>query len=403
MLNFSFYSPTRFIFGSGTETEAGTWARYYGGTRILMVYGGGSASRSGLLDRVRQSLTAAGAWFGELGGVIPNPRDTLVYAGIDQCRRENIDLVLGIGGGSALDTAKAIAIGACYEGDFWDFYGRGAKPVRRLPLGTLVTLPATGSEGSNSSVIVRASEQTKRGLRSDLNRPDFSIINPELTYSLPPWQIACGTADILSHIFERYLSRTTDTDLTDRLCEAVIAAVIASAPAALADPQAYGPRANLMWASMIAHNGSLGVGRQEDWSAHALEHELSGRYDTAHGAGLAALYPAWLQYVLPQAPAKPAQLANRVFGVPLDPAHPEHAAAAGIRQLARFFRSLGLPVNLRELGARQADIPDMVARVKRNPDQTCGFYLPLHDADILAIFKLAFDWSESSLDAFSAR
>ena len=380
MLDFNYCSPTHFVFGAGREREAGTLAREAGASRVLVHYGGGSAVRSGLLDRIGQSLTEAGLTWLTLGGVVPNPRDSLVYEGIDICRREQVDLVLAVGGGSVLDSAKAISLGVCYEGDFWDFFCQRAKPARRLKLGTVITLPATGSEGSNSAVITRSAEKLKRGLRSDLNRPDFSIINPELTYGLPDWQIACGAADILSHVLERYFTRTRDVDISDRLCEAVMSAVLAAAPKALADPTAYEPRADLMWASTIAHVGLLGMGRQEDWSAHALEHELSGQYDVAHGAGLAALYPAWMQYALPHDPQRFAQLAARVLsalGSPADAPAPQSsggqaredqlaAGRDGIRRLAVFFRGLGLPVNLRDLGVSRGDLPLLATRVKRN-------------------------------------
>jgi alcohol dehydrogenase len=397
MLNFDFFSPTRFIFGPGRECEAGSQIKQIGGQRVLLHFGGQSARASGLLDRVSQSLTDAGLETILLGGVQPNPRDSLVYEGIALCRREKIDTVLAIGGGSVLDSAKAIAIGSCYAGDFWDIYSAKAKPTGRLLLGTIITLPATGSEGSNSSVIRRDSENLKRGLRSDLNRPDFSIVNPELTFSLPPEQIAAGASDILSHIFERYFTRTSDVGLTDRLCEAAIASVIETAPVTLAHPGDFGPRANLIWASTIAHNGSLGVGRQEDWSAHALEAEIGGRYDTTHGAGLAALYPAWMQYMLGYHPERAARLARQAFGVlPSDDLLAD--GREGIRRLAAFYQSLGLPGNLAALGVKRDDIPALAARAKRNPDGTCGFYLPLRDPDILAIYESAFEWTPERLN-----
>ena len=398
MNNFDFYSPTRFVFGAGRENETGQWVRAVGGSRVLIHYGGGSVIRSGLLERVVRSLDEAGIWSIQLGGVQPNPRDTMVYDGIELCRREKIDLVLGIGGGSALDSAKAIAIGTCYDGDFRDIYLGKAKPVGRLLLGTIITLPATGSEGSNSSVIYWTANRQKRGLRSDLNRPDFSVMNPELTYSLPPWQIACGASDIISHALERYFTKTTDVDVTDRLCEAVIATVLKMAGPAIENPKDYGPRANLMWASTIAHNGSLGIGRQEDWSVHAMEAEIGAKYDTAHGAGLSALNPAWLQRLLPRDPSLLAQLSARVFGVPMDEADPAKTARAGIRALVRFYQSLGLPVSLQELGVRREDLAEMTKNVKRNPSGTCGYYEPLTTEDVLELYEQAFDWSLSRLD-----
>ncbi len=398
MLDFDLYSPTRFVFGLDRENEVGKWVRAVGGSRVLIHYGGGSVVRSGLLDRVVRSLNDAGLWSIQLGGVKPNPRDSLVYTGIDLCRRENIDLVLGIGGGSALDSAKAIALGVCYDGDFWDLYSGIAAPQKRLLLGTIVTLPATGSEGSNSSVVLRESEKIKRGLRSDLNRPDFSIINPALTYTLPAWQIACGSADIIAHVFERYFSNTPDVELTDRLCEAVIRTVVEMAGTSLNNPQDCGSRSNLMWASTVAHNGSLGVGRQEDWSSHALEHGIGGMYDTAHGAGLAALTPAWLQRLLPHDPSRVAQLAVRVFDVPMDYNNPQSTAKAGIRKLVHFYQSLGLPTALRELGVNQRDLPELAGKVKLKADGTLGFYYPLTSAEILSLYERAFDWSLDQLD-----
>jgi alcohol dehydrogenase len=398
MLDFNWISPTRFIFGHGRENEVGRLVATCGAKRVLIHYGGGSVVRSGLLERVRQSLAAAGLAVSELGGVQPNPHDQLVYEGIRLCRDEHFDLVLGVGGGSAIDSAKAIAIGAADEdprGDFWDFYCLKRTPKKRLALGTIITLPGTGSEGSNSSVIVHTEDRLKRGLRSDLNRPDFSIVNPELAASLPPYQVACGAADILSHVMERYFSRTSGVEITDRLCEAVMLAVLQSAGPARDDPANYEAMATLMWSAMLAHNGAVGVGREEDWSAHALEHELSGFFDTAHGAGLAALYPAWLEYMLPHRTEKLAQFAERVLGVAVGQDQPDQLAVAreGIRRLVRFYHNLGLATNLRDLGIPRESIPAMAARVKRSPDGTCGHFLPLRDADILAIYETAYDWS----------
>lgn len=324
--------------------------------------------------------------------MVANPRDTLVYEGIELCKREGIDYILAVGGGSVLDSAKAIAIGACHDGDFWDFYVGKRKPERRLGLGTVITLMATGSEASNSSVIKRANEPLKRGLRSDLNRPDFSIINPELTFTLPREQVAYGAADMLAHIMERYFTTTPDVSLTDHLCEGAMRSIIEQAPLALADLTDYEPRANLFFASTIAHVGLLGMGRKEDWSVHALEHELSGNYNTAHGAGLAAMYPAWLLHHLPYRTLRIAQFAERVLGLPLDFADPARTARAGALALSRLFSSWGLKPNLRELGIPREDLPVLAGRVKRNPDGTCGQFLPLRDDDILAIYEAAWDF-----------
>jgi alcohol dehydrogenase len=405
MLDFKWISPTLFVFGRGRENEVGQLAAAQGARRVLIHYGGGSVIRSGLLGRVKMSLTAAGIDFRELGGVQANPLDQLVYEGIQLCRRERVDLVLGLGGGSAIDSAKAIAIGAADEdpqGDFWDYYSLMRIPQKRLALGTIITLPGTGSEGSNSSVIVHTGDRLKRGLRSDLNRPDFSIMNPELAASLPPYQVASGAADMLSHVMERYFSRTSGVEITDRLCEAVMQTVLNAASVAVADPGNYDAMANLMWSAMIAHNGAVGVGREEDWSAHPLEHEMSGLFNTAHGAGLAALYPAWLEHMLPHRPEKLAQFAERVLDVaapdPDDRTSLIAAAQEGIRRLARIFQTLGLATNLRDLGIPRESIPVMAARVKRNSDGTCGKFLPLRDADILAIYEKAYDWADGGPD-----
>jgi alcohol dehydrogenase YqhD (iron-dependent ADH family) len=392
MLSFDYYSPTRLVFGRSRENEAGSLAKQAGAKKVLVHYGTGSVVRSGLLDRVLESLKKEGLEILTLGGVVANPRDTLVYEGIELCKREGIDFVLAVGGGSVLDSAKAIAIGACHDGDFWDFYVNKRKPERRLGLGTIITLMATGSEASNSSVIKRANEPLKRGLRSDLNRPDFSIINPELTLTLPLDQVANGAADMMAHIMERYFTNTPDVSLTDHLCEGVLRSIIELAPLALQNPTDYEPRANLFFASTIAHVGILGMGRTEDWSAHALEAELSGCYNTAHGAGLAALYPAWILYMLPHRTMRIAQFAERVLGVPLDFQAPEKTGLEGVKSLSRLFQSWGLPKNLRAMGIPREDLPTLAKRAKRNPDGTCGNFLPLKDADVLAVYELAWDF-----------
>lgn len=395
MLPFESYSPTRLIMSPEAELQAGSQIKQYGGSNVLIHYGGGSVIRSGLLERVKSSLSESGLKSFELGGVQPNPRAALVYKGIELCKHENIDYILAVGGGSVLDSAKAIAIGACYDGDFWDMYGRGATPTQRLGLGTIITLPATGSEASNSSVIKNDELDIKRGLRNDLNRPDFSLINPKLTYTLPPWQIACGASDIMSHVMERYFTPTTGVGLTDRLCEAVLRTVIAETPSALADPEQYDVQANLFWSSTVAHIGWLGMGRAEDWSVHALEHELSGHYDTAHGAGLAALYPAWLAYILAKddtSVARISQFAERVLGVPLDFAEPVKTAEQGIKRLCQTYRSWGLPSSLKDLGVPYEDLPRLAKLVKKRPDGFAGSFCPLNEADFLAIYQLAWSW-----------
>ncbi|HCJ42334.1 MAG TPA: NADH-dependent alcohol dehydrogenase, partial [Ruminococcus sp.] len=265
MNDFNFYSPTEFVFGRGRECETGRYVKKYGGSRVLIHFGGGSAVKSSLLDKVKKSLEEEGVAYFELGGVKPNPRDTLVYEGIELCRREGIDFILAVGGGSVIDSAKAIAMGVPYEGDFWDFYS-GKSPSAALPVGTVLTIAAAGSEGSGDTVITKEDGLLKRGAGSDLLRPRFSILDPELTCTLPPYQTACGITDIMAHVFERYFTPTTEVEITDRLCEAVLLTMIKETPRVIADPNNYQARANIMWAGTVAHNDIVGVGRSQDWN-----------------------------------------------------------------------------------------------------------------------------------------
>ena len=294
MNDFDFYSPTYFVFGRGREAEAGTYVKKFGGSRVLVLYGGQSAKKSGLLDRVRASLNGAGLHTAELGGVKPNPRSGLVYEGIDLCRKEGIDFLLAVGGGSVIDTAKAIAIGVPYEGDFWDFFS-GKVPEKALPVGTVLTIAASGSEGSPDSIITNEKTLDKNSAEADCLRPCFSILDPALTESLPPYQTACGVTDIMAHAFERYFTNTEDVEVTDRLLEGVLLTMLHEGPRVMADPHDYGARANIMWAGMVCHNDMMGVGRKQDWNSHHLEHVLSALYDCAHGAGLAVIMPAWMR------------------------------------------------------------------------------------------------------------
>jgi alcohol dehydrogenase YqhD (iron-dependent ADH family) len=392
MLNFSFCSPTDFRFGRDTERETGALVRAHGGTRALVHYGGGSVVRSGLLDRVLRSLDEAGIAHVELGGAQPNPRSGLVYEGIALCRREGVDFVLGVGGGSAIDSGKAIAIGARYDGDFWDFFtGKIAdEPTHAvLPVGVVLTIPAAGSEGSISSVVTQEAGMLKRGCNYEVLRPRFAVMNPELTFTLPPFQTACGVADMMCHIMERYFTNTPDVDLNDRLAEALLQAVIYAAPTVLRDPVDYQARAQLMWAGTLAHTNLVGLGREQDWASHSIEHELSALYDVAHGAGLATVFPAWMRHQLDHNPMRFAQFAVRVWGCSMDFEHPERTALEGIERLQSFWRGLGLPVTFAELGAKPADIPALAAKVSRNPDGLCGSFRPLDTAGIEAVLKLA--------------
>lgn len=387
MDNFQFYSPTEFVFGKGTENEAGKYVKKHGGTKVLVHFGGGSAVRSGLLDRVKKSLEENGIAYTELGGVKPNPRDTLVYEGIDLCRKEGVDFILAVGGGSVIDSSKAIAMGVPYEGDFWDFYS-GKSPEAALPVATVLTIAAAGSEGSGDSVITKEEGGLKRGAGSDLIRPRFSIMDPELTCTLPAYQTACGATDIMAHVFERYFTNTTEVEITDRLCEAVLLTMIKETPRVIAEPDNYQARANIMWAGTVAHTNIVGVGREQDWNSHGIEHELSALYDCAHGAGLAVIMPAWMEFVCSHNVLRMAQAAVRVWGCEMDFECPENTAREGIACFRKFLHSIGMPINFAELGAKEEDIPALVEKFGIGDGRTGG-YVKLSAEDIAEIYRIA--------------
>ena len=363
MENFNFYSPTEFVFGKERENECGKYVKKYGGTKVLIHYGSGSAVRSGLLDRVKKSLDAENIPYVELGGVQPNPRDTKIYEGIELCRREGVDFILSVGGGSSIDSSKGIALGVPYDGDFWDFYGTGKPVEKALPIGTVLTIAAAGSEGSGASVVTKEEGMLKRDTGSDLLRPRFSVLNPELTCTLPAYQTACGATDIMAHVFERYFTNTPEVEITDRLCEAVLLTMIKEVPRVIADPCNYEARANIMWAGTVAHNDIVGVGRSQDWNSHKIEHELSGLYDCAHGAGLAVVMPAWMEFTMSHNVMRFAQAAVRIWGCQMNFENPEETAKEGIRAFRRFLRSIGMPINFAELDAKEEDIPVLVEKL----------------------------------------
>lgn len=389
MNNFSFYSPTYFEFGRNTEEKAGKLISRFGGKKVLIHYGSGSVVRSGLLGRVIASLDAEGIHHIELGGAVPNPRSGLVYEGIELCRKEKVDFILAVGGGSAIDSAKAIAIGVPYEGDFWDFY-TGRKIEEALPVATILTLSAAGSEASASSVITHENGMVKRGTLSDKIRPVFSILNPELTTTLPPFQTAAGATDMFAHVLERYFTNTRDVEITDRLCEAVMLTIINEAPKALTNPADYEARANIMWAGMVAHNDICGVGRVQDWGSHQLEHELSALYDVAHGAGLAVMFPAWMKFTMKHDVMRFAQFAVRVFGCQMDFQQPERTAREGIERFESFLKAIGMPVRFKELGAKREDIPTLIEMLKMDK-RGVGNFVKLSAEDVEAIYNLAAD------------
>ena len=389
MNNFVFYSPTEFVFGKATEMQVGALARKHGARKVMIVYGGGSVVRSGLLDRVKQSLREAGIEYCLMGGVQPNPVDTKVYEGIEFCRREQADMLLPVGGGSVIDTAKAIAAGVLYEGDFWDFYIGKTKVTKALKVAVVLTIPAAGSEGSGNTVITKLDGLQKLSLRvPEVLRPVFSIMNPELTYTLPPFQTACGVADMMAHIMERYFTNTQEVEIGDRLCEGTLMAIINEAPKVMRNPEDYGARANLMWAGMIAHNGTCGVGCEEDWASHFLEHEISAIYNVTHGAGLSVIFPAWMTWMTEHNMDKIVQYAVRVWGVP-EADDKKAVALEGIARLRAFFKFIGLPVTFRELGIEHPDIDRLADSLHRNKGELVGNYVKLTKEDSKEIYRLA--------------
>ena len=389
MNNFNFYSPTYFAFGKDTEQDTGKYVKRFGGSKVLVHFGGGSVVRSGLLDRVKKSLENEGIAYVELGGVKPNPRSGLVYEGIDLCLREGVDFVLAVGGGSTIDSAKAIAAGVPYDGDFWDFY-QGKLVDTALPIGTVLTIAAAGSEGSPDSVITYEDGMFKRGATGEGLRPKFTILNPALTQTLPPYQTACGVTDIMAHLYERYLTNTTDMECTDRVIEALMLTMINEAPKVMADPNDYQARANIMWAGMMAHNNCCGVGRTQDWASHDIEHELSAIYDCAHGAGLAVVMPAVFTYNMNHNVMRFAQAAVRVWGCQMDFEHPERTAKAGIEALRSFLISIGMPKNFAELGAKEEDIERMAHCACHGDARTgsIGGFVSLNQQDVENIYRL---------------
>lgn len=388
MENFTFWTPTRYVFGRGVENKAGELTASMLGKKVLLVYGGHSAQASGLLDRVRKSLTESSVEFEELGGIRPNPTDDKVREGIALMREKGLTALLAVGGGSVIDTAKAIAAGVPYDGDFWDFYAGKAQIGEALPLGVVLTIPAAGSEGSGNSVITRIDGMVKISIRTEVAlRPKFALMNPELTFTLPPFQTACGIADMMAHIFERYFSDTEGVEVTDRVSEGVLRTIIDQAPRVMADPRDYDARANIMWCGTLAHNGICGTGRKEDWASHAIEHEISAIYDVAHGAGLAVVMPAWMTFMAKNHPEKGAQLARELFGVKND--DDREAAIEGVMQLKKFFRSLNLPVTFEQLGIPEPDIDLLVERLHKNKGATIGGYYPLTSSETTLIYRLA--------------
>lgn len=386
MLNFSYDNKTKIIFGKSTEESVGSETKIFG-KRVLLHYGGGSIKKWGLYEKVVKSLKKEGIEIFELSGVKPNPRLGLVKEGIKLCRENNIDFILAVGGGSVIDSAKAIGIGALYEGDVWDFYSGKASIEKTLPIGVVLTIPAAGSEASNGSVITNEDGWLKRPTGSVLMRPKFAILNPELTYTLPEYQTACGVVDMMAHIMERYFTNEKHVELTDRLSEATLRTIINNAKILMKDPNNYDARAEIMWAGTIAHNDLLGTGREDDWGSHDIEHEISGIYDIAHGAGLSIVFPAWMKYVYKHDLNKFAQFAVRVWDVEPEFGDLEKTAMEGILRMEDFFKSLKLPVRLNQAEIGLDRIEEMAEKgTKTNP---MGSFVKLYKDDVIKILEIA--------------
>lgn len=390
MENFTYVAPTKYIFGKDAELNIGAEARAAGMSRVLVVVGQGHAIRSGLLDRVLEALHNAGIGTEVLSGIQPNPLDGPVYKGIDLVRAQKLDGVIAVGGGSVIDTAKAIAAGAEYDGDFWDFYCGKAVIAKALPIGVVLTIPAAGSEGSGNSVITKEDGMRKISLRTDYwLRPRFAMLNPSLTMTLPPYQTFAGVVDMMAHIFERYFTPTENTEVTDRLAEGLLRAIISQALVLVEHPDNYDARANIMWAATQAHNGLCGCGRIEDWASHGMEHELSALYGVTHGAGLAVVNPAWMTFMTDVKPERIAQMAERVFDVSASE-YPDIRARAheGIRRLRSFYRAIGMPTTLGELGISNPDFDTLVRKLHENKGQTFGGYYPITPEISPVIYRL---------------
>ena len=356
MFDFKYFTPTKVLFGKNTEDKVAELIQEFGGKKVLIHYGGGSVIRSGLMQRVTDKLDAAGIAYVKLGGAVPNPHLSLVYEGIELCKKEGVDFLLAVGGGSAIDSAKAIGYGLMNDGDVWDLYDYKKQAKASMPLGVILTLAATGSEMSDSSVITKEEGLVKRGYSSDFGRPKFAILNPELTMTLPDYQTACGCTDIMMHTMERYFTNGGNMELTDSMAEALLRTVKENAKILVRDPKNYDARAEVMWAGSLSHNGLTGCGNDGgDWMTHKLEHELGGLYDVAHGAGLAAIWGSWARYVYKNCLPRFKRYAINVMGIAPDAGSDEEIALKGIEAMEDFYREIKMPTNLRELGVKATD------------------------------------------------
>lgn len=392
MKDFKYYAPTEVVFGRDSEEKVADLVKQYGGTKVLVHYGGKSAQKSGLLDKICGLLQQGGIPYVTLGGVVPNPRLSKVYEGIELCRKENVDFILAIGGGSVIDSSKAIGYGACYEGDVWDFYAWKATAKATLPIACVLTIPAAGSEMSEASVITNEDGNVKAGYGSNLSRPKFAIMNPERTFTLPPYQTAAGVTDIMMHMMERYFSHDGDMTVTDNVTESLMRTMKECVFAVLKDPNDYRNRAQIMWAGSLAHNGLTGCGREEDWATHQIEHELSGMFDVTHGAGLAAIWPSWARYVMKEDVSRFVRFAVNVMDVENDYTDPEGTALKGIEAMERFYHAIGMPINIHELIGREVtedEIQEMTRKCTHNATITQGHFKVLNADDIAQIYRMA--------------
>ncbi|OAS89536.1 MULTISPECIES: iron-containing alcohol dehydrogenase [Metabacillus] len=386
MQDFVFHNSTKLIFGKDKEQLVGQESVSYS-KKLLLHYGGGSIKNSGLYDKVVSSLREQNIEIFELGGVKPNPRVSLVREGVAICKENDIDFILAVGGGSVIDSAKAIAAGAHYDGDVWDFFEGKSTIEACLPIGVVLTIPAAGSESSSGTVITNEDGWYKRSTGHITMRPQFAILNPELTYTLPSYQTACGITDMMAHILERYFTNEKNVEVTDRLCEATLKTIINNAHIVIEEPTNYAARAEIMWSGTIAHNDSLGVGRIGDWASHDIEHELSGIYDIAHGAGLAIIFPAWMKYVYKHDINRFVQFANRVWDIEIDLNNLEKTALAGIKKTEQFFSSIGMPITLKEVNIDSDHFEEMAKKGTEN--RPLGNFVKLNEEDVLNIYHLA--------------
>jgi alcohol dehydrogenase len=392
MQDFIYYAPTEIVFGQNSEEQTGRLIKKYNGTKVLVHYGGKSAEKSGLLDLVFKTLNAENIPFVKLGGVVPNPRLSLVKEGIELCRKEKIDFILAVGGGSVIDSAKAISTGMFYPGDVWDFFLGKGETEKFLPLGTILTIPAAGSEMSDSLVITNEAGDFKKSYGHPMLRCKFAIMNPEQTYSLPDFQTACGVTDIMMHTMERYFSHDDDMVLTDAIAESILRTVKDSVFKVLKAPSNYQHRAQIMWAGSVAHNDLTGCGTTGDWSTHMLEHELSGMFDVAHGAGLAAIWGSWARYVYQENATRFARFAVNVMGVTNDFTSPEKTALTGIEAMERFYRAIGMPTNIHDLIGKEIsdnEILIMADKCSSGGKHTAGNFKKLNKDDMEAIYRMA--------------